>query len=302
MFQAWLDDAGKDDISPVYLLAGYSARAQVWKDFADEWQEELDRPPKLRWLHATEAYNLKGEFGFDKETQTPSPWRIAYGTSNERARDERLLKFADIAIRHLSPESDSYGLVWMLRHTDYDYFIRRLGALPTATLKDISDLGTKVQNPYFLSFQKILGQELKLRVAQALLTGSAEKTEVLFDCGIDNPVNLEEAFVNFMKVVEMDDVRFLSFFENTKPEYRDDQCNPPLQIADLLAWHIRRMCLNLSRGDTTYDDPVWQRLHESGLIKYWTFRMGPEDWERILTHVRVHTLLDLGFALPAFRP
>ncbi|MGD0291480.1 MAG: DUF3800 domain-containing protein [Candidatus Binataceae bacterium] len=301
MFQAWFDDGGKDDVSPIYLLAGYSARVQVWKDFAAEWQNELVRSPKLKWLHAIEAYNLKGEFGFDKETGTPSEWVIAHGRGNRDARDRRLLNFVDIIVKHLRPETDSHGITWLISHREYDDFTARLAAVRTATIKDIEDLRTKARNPYFISFQKVLGQELKLRTAQAILTGRNEKTEILFDCGIDNPSNLEEAFDNFMQVLRLDDPRFLNHLQNAKPEYRDDKCNPPLQAADLLAWHIRRMCLEVSRGSTKYEDPVWLRLHDGNLIKYWDFRYEASDWDRILTRVRVKALLGLGIWLPPLR-
>src|SRR5260370_14577913 len=52
VFQAWFDDSGKEGIaqSPVYLLAGYSARIEVWNDFADEWQDELNQTPRLAYL------------------------------------------------------------------------------------------------------------------------------------------------------------------------------------------------------------------------------------------------------------
>jgi hypothetical protein len=311
VFQAWFDDSGKEGKaqSPVYLLAGYSARVKVWEDFADEWQDELNQSPKLRWLHATEAYGLKGEFGFDKDTQTASEWTRVHGRGNKGARDERLLKFAKIIVKHLRPNDESHGVTWAVSHTEYDDFLTRLTSSSTATIKDIEEIQRYAKYPFYLSFQKILGQELKLRVAKALATNTTEKTEVLFDEGIDDPARLEEGFKAFMEAVRLDDPRYLNFFQNTKPEYRNDECNPPLQAADLLAWHLRRMCLEISRGATKYDDPVWNELrrdlidpNDPAAVKYWDYRYEAEDWERILKRIltrrRINTLLDMGIALP----
>jgi hypothetical protein len=299
VFRAWFDDSGKEGItqSPVYLLAGYSARLDVWNDFTDEWQSELNQAPRLNYLKASDAYNFEGEFGFDKKTQTPSEWITIHGRRNEDARDERLSKFVKIIAKHLRPP-ESYGLTWLLAHGEYQNIIDRLAALPTATIRDITEMRERVKNPYYLSFQKVLGQELKLRVAQGLFTGSVEKTEILFDNDIDSQANLEVAFKEFVKMVREDDGRYLNFLQNTKPEYRDDKCSPPLQAADLLAWHIRRMCLELSRGAHRYDDPIWLELHENSGIKYWDFRYEASDWERIFTNVRVNALLDFGLWLP----
>jgi hypothetical protein len=302
VFQAWIDDSGKDGKaqSPVYVLAGFSAPKGVWEDFADEWQEELNQAPTLRYLKASDAYNLEGQFGYDKETKQPSEWVKAHGRGNKKARDQRLSKFVEIIAKHIiSP--NSYGLSWMLSHQEYEHTVRKMRALPTATLKDREEIGRFFKNPYYLSFQRILGIELTLRAAQAMFFGRVEKTEILFDEGIDNPTILEEAFRQFVQVVRMDEPAFLNCLQNKTPEYRDDKCNPPLQAADLFAWHIRRMCLNVSRGDREYNDPTWAQLHETSGIKYYDYRYEAADWERILTRVRVTTLARLGLLVPPIR-
>ncbi len=300
MFQAWFDDSGKEGIkgSPVYLLAGYSARVRVWKDFTHEWQTELDQYPRLKFIHAKEAYGWKGEFGADKYGQD-SEWTATHGRRNRKERDARLLKFAKIIVKHLQPDNDSHGVTWLVSHKEYSDFVGKLSKVKTATIQDHRDF-EKIKNPYYLSFQKVLGQELKLRVAKGIFDGDVEKTEVLFDEDIDNPYNLENGFKDFMEVLRLEDPRFLNFFQNKKPEYRDDKLNPPLQAADLLAWHLRRMCWEISRGATKYDDDVWRELSENG-IKYWDFRYHAADWDRILTNVRMNALVQLGFAMPPIR-
>lgn len=304
MFQAWIDDSGKDGKaqSPVYVLAGFSARQDTWKDFDDAWQSELNQPPRLRYLKASEAYNLEGEFGYDKKTRTESEWIKAHGRGNHRAVDERLLRFVKIITEHFAPTPiDSYGLTWTISHLEYEDTIRRLKSLSTATIKDIQEIEHHIRNPFYLSFQKVLSHELTLRAAQNIYLRTTEKAEILFDEDIDNKANLEKAFNEWVQVVRLDEPRWLNFLQNKTPEYRDDKCHMPLQAADLLAWHVRRMCLEISRGATSYDDPVWSALHETSGIKFWDFRYKAADWERILTRVRRNALSALGFFLPSNR-
>jgi hypothetical protein len=298
VFQAWFDDSGKEGIkgSPVYLLAGYSARVRTWEDFADDWLAELDRPPRLKYLHAREAYGWKG---VDFDPYANSEWNAAHGPKNRKARDERLVKFAKLIVKHLQPGNDAYGLSWITTHQGYNDFIDHLSRVPTASIKDREEL-QRVKNPYYLGFQKILGQELKLRVAQGSARGIVEKTEILFDEGIDDWDNIEEAFKQFIRMLETrEDPRFLHYLQNKEnPDTRDDKRNPPLQASDLYAWHVRRIHWEVDRrGVTKYEDPVWVELRENG-IKYYDFPYNTGDWDRILTNVRIGALSALGIWLP----
>ncbi len=303
VFRAWFDDSGKDaPQSPVYILAGFSAHIDIWNDFTDDWQDELNRVPRLRYLKASDAYNFENQFGFDKDAQKPSEWRQFHGKQNVAARDERLSRFVKIIAKHLAADTiDSYGLTWMLSHREYEDLIQRMRSVKTATVKDLQEIERYIRNPYYLSFQRILRDELLLRAAQNKYRGTTQKTEILFDEGIDNPANLEKAFREFLEVVRLSDPEWLDFVQNKTPEYRDDKCNPPLQAADLLAWHIRKMCLEISRGATSYNDPVWLELHENSGIKYYDYRYEAKDWDRILTRVRLNVLRSLGIWVPPER-
>jgi hypothetical protein len=289
VFQAWFDDSGKGkDQSPVYILGGYSAPIEVWKNFAEEWQEELNQKPRLKWLHAIEAYNLSGQFGFDKKTKTLSEWARVHGRGNEQARDERLVKFAKIAVKYLgrTPDIDSYGLTWMLAHCEYDAMMDNIKRHASAL--DRRELSRRAKNPYYFSFQKIIGLELKLRVAQAIYKQHAE-THILFDEDIDSKGNCEDAFKQLVKSIGEDDARYLNFLENKTAEFRNDKYHMPLQVADLLVWHQRIMCINASRGIREYNDPVWKELRrdesDPTAIKYFDYRYELGDWERITKKV-----------------
>jgi Protein of unknown function (DUF3800) len=301
VFQAWFDDSGKEGAnqSPVYLLAGYSARTRVWEDFADDWQTELNRPPRLRWLHATVAYNLKGEFGYDKN-RGPSEWTSFHGRGNKKARDERLLRFAQIITKHLHPQTDSHGITWVLQHVEYTAFLDQLSKVVVANKADLEEL-KRVKNPYYLSFQRVLIHEHTLRAASGIATGVREKTEIFFDEGIDNKDNLEEGFKQFMSAAAQEAPQILPFFQNKKPEYRDDKDKSPLQAADLLAWHVRRLCRDVFRGAKQYNDPVWRELYGQKKIKYWDFRYTASHWNKILVDIRAQQLRSFGIWLPPIR-
>jgi hypothetical protein len=189
----------------------------------------------------------------------------------------------------------------MLAHREYEAMFDLITSLPTATIRDISELRQRIRNPYYLSFQRVLGHELTMRVAQSLMLGYREKTEILFDEGMDSPENLEFAFQQFVEVLKLEEPIFLDSLQNKRAEFRDDKCNPPLQAADLLAFHLRRMYLEVSRGVTKYDDPTWLELHENSGIKYWDFRYEAADWERILMRVRLSALSRLGIWVPPRR-
>ena len=304
-FQAWFDDSGKGAAnSPVYCLAGYSARIEVWQDFVDEWRIELDQSPRLKWLHTVDAYNFRGEFGCDEKTKVLSEWVKAHGPRNKVARNERLTRFAKIITKHLTPASESHGLTWLAKHTEYDDFVRQLTNVKTATIQDLKDL-ERIKNPYYVSFQEVLGQELKLRAIKWLPTHQNEQIEILFDEGIDDLDRLEAGFKDFVEVVRSSPVPAIDYLQNKTAEFRDDKKNLALQASDLLAWHMRRLCYDIWKGNERGDDPVWNELrrdlidsHDPLAVKFYDVRYETKDWNRVLTNVRVTALRQLGILLP----
>jgi hypothetical protein len=298
-FQAWFDDSGKEGIqgSPVYLLAGFSARVPIWKAFADEWQTELNQPPKLQYVHAREAYGWKGP---DFDPREPSEWNAAYGPRNRDERDKRLVKFAKLIVKHIRPE-EAYGLSFITTHQGYGDFTAKLARVQTTTIQDHEEFEL-LKNPYYLAFQKIIGQELKLRMAQGLYRGVVEQTEVFFDEHIDEWENLEFGFKQFVRMLETTEPNALQYLKNKKtPEGMDDKQHLPLQASDLYAWHVRRIFWEVNRrAATRYDDPVWRELRDNG-VRFYEYRYQGEDWDRILTHARVTALQQFGIWTPPRR-
>jgi hypothetical protein len=84
--QVAIDDSnrGQED-APAFILAGFIATVPRWTDFADAWQDELEREPKIIGpLKASEAINLKKNF---------AGW-------TDHERDERLLSFVKLIQGH----------------------------------------------------------------------------------------------------------------------------------------------------------------------------------------------------------
>ncbi len=84
--QVVIDDSNKgQENKPAFILAGFLATVANWENFADAWQEELDREPNITLLKSSEALNLKKNF---------RGWR-------EAERDRRLLAFVRIIRQHV---------------------------------------------------------------------------------------------------------------------------------------------------------------------------------------------------------
>jgi hypothetical protein len=203
--QGWFDESGKEGwprkgTSPVFLLAGYVAPVRVWAKFADAWQDELDRPPKLNALHTKDAYR------FDKEFGEGSAWANQWGSRNEHERDKRLLAFAQIIEDHLKPIWSPYGppdrlrLTWMVSHDEYADFKKMMKNHPKATPKELKI----IREPYYLSFQYVLGSCLKYKN----FTRTRDETiQILFDYGMDAHKRLKLAFEQWIEVVRLSEPR-----------------------------------------------------------------------------------------------
>lgn len=236
VLQAWFDESGKSrNEGPVYLLAGYVGDAEMWKDFADDWQRELDRNPRLPYLHVKESQLFKG--------MTPEE------------REQRLLGFVSI-IEKYKPK----GLTFMLRHADYQEFSRILAMHPLITAAE----RRMTKNPYYHMFVSVLGATFLKHVEKCEASATEEPIEILFDEGMDRLARLKLGFESFIETVKRRKPETLPLLVNKHFEARDDKLFKPLQACDLLAWHLRRLCTEIGAGRITkgmdYDNPIWQAL------------------------------------------
>jgi hypothetical protein len=57
--QAILDDSGKDELAPAFVIAGYITTTNDLMDLADRWEALLDKDPVLTYLKAYEVFGFK---------------------------------------------------------------------------------------------------------------------------------------------------------------------------------------------------------------------------------------------------
>jgi Protein of unknown function (DUF3800) len=279
-FQAWFDESGKEGwpapkTSPIFVVAGYIAPVRVWAKFADEWRAELDRFPKLDFLHAKDSY------GFEKEFGMGSAWEAHWGHRNELERDKRLIAFARIIDRHLRPIWSPYGapdrlrLTWMLKHDEYRDFKATMKNHPAANKHELK----YIKNPYYLSFQYVLGSCLKYK---NVTRSPEERIQILFDEDMDNKRRLEDAFDEWVRAVRLSDAHLIPQLVNKKAEFRNDRDHPELQAADLLAYHIRKWIMEVAiHGDRDYDkNPLWRMLNSES-VESLNLQYHAEQWKQL---------------------
>jgi len=230
MMQAYFDDTGKSGSDPIFILAGFKARAKNWAALSDAWQVALDKKPKLKFLKARDAYNLK-----DKKSQF-------FGWS-EKERDKRLVEFAKIVKRYVS-----VGMTFSIPNDDFHLVFDWISNLPHPNYRT-------VKNPFFLAFLALTGVLLH-RHAESR---TRELLEILFDEGIDSTKRLKRGYEGFVEVVRRESPDIYDLLVNKEARFADDKIVRPLQASDLLAWHYKKYSEATING-LKYADPVWLEL------------------------------------------
>jgi len=97
MLRAFFDDSGRGQ-EPIYVLAGFVARAEAWARFSDKWTEALHQSPRIEYFKMYEANTRTEQFkGWTEET-----------------RNQKMLVLAQIIKEHVL-----CGLSVVMRHKDY---------------------------------------------------------------------------------------------------------------------------------------------------------------------------------------
>ncbi|WNV10924.1 DUF3800 domain-containing protein [Tardiphaga sp. 709] len=149
MLQAFIDDSGWDGNSPVFVLAGYVAKAEQWAAFSKEWQVILDRqePSRIGVLKTKDIYRNR------------VPNTSFHGWTDDQ-RDARLKSFIEAINRYAM-----HGIVSVIPLEPYQRLMK--GKFNP----DILD------RPYFLSFFGVIVNLLKLTHRLKL----DDKLEIVFD-------------------------------------------------------------------------------------------------------------------------
>jgi len=76
MFKAYADESGRGD-PRIFVDAGFTATADQWASFSDEWEAELKTPPAIPIFKAAQALGKQGFFRrLTKEERDAKVWRL----------------------------------------------------------------------------------------------------------------------------------------------------------------------------------------------------------------------------------
>lgn len=205
--QAYIDDSGMLGTDPVFVLAGYIAKAERWAEFSTAWKKHLCESPSIAYLKMAEAVKLDGQFRH---------WEAS-------ARDEKLRGCVEI-IKRCAPQHAIHCAI------DLDAYQKRRS-------RSYAKEGP-VSHPY------LLGSHIMLSAVcyEILDSFSNEQIEVIFDTHLIFAPRLKlwyPVIVEAMGCSKDEDIRHLSKTLPPDPMFRDDEQYVPLQASDMLAWLFR---------------------------------------------------------------
>lgn len=202
LLQAFTDDSAAQVGDKRLYLAGYLHRADVWASFSRDWHKELKAWPAIKYLKASEAHHLSGQFHH-------SQW-------DEQMRNAKLAKLAAI-IAHYQPVS---------------YEFSTNGKLFENELKPVSPYGFGRLH-FTMCFAVVSG--VSRFTAESPVRAPIQ---FIFDeqQGVDTDV--EMFFAEMLKALPTEVQSLIDGLPMFKSEKELQYA--PLQAADLLAWHLRR--------------------------------------------------------------
>ena len=201
VLKAVIDDSGTDMQGGPYLLAGFCSTVEKWADFSNDWVKELAKPPKIEYLKMAEFYSKK-------------EGQFAGVKKEHRAEKLRSL----ISIINKYAEFDCSCGVY---YPDFQNILEPL--LPMKHNKPYSGCSQALMSIFATHYEHL---------------GHKEPINFVFDIQ-------EEHSPKFLFLHEWakNNLQPLPAFNTLigKIDHEDDKQFPPLQAADILAWHIRRV-------------------------------------------------------------
>jgi hypothetical protein len=117
--QAYIDDSTEP---PIFVLAGFVARAEEWAKLTIRWQSTLDQPPRLEYFKMKEGNALRGQF---------TGWTA-------QQRDKRVAEFVGIVKDHV------LITIYSVVHQRVYRSVMR------------GELAKQLDNPYWLMYHSIM--------------------------------------------------------------------------------------------------------------------------------------------------
>ncbi|HEV7264157.1 MAG TPA: DUF3800 domain-containing protein [Falsiroseomonas sp.] len=162
VLHVYIDDSGQTE-PPVFVLAGYVARAERWAEFSDAWKAALAGPPALDYFKMHEAFKREGQF---------KGWTV-------EARDKRLRLLAGIIREHVLA-----SVAVTVRHEDY-----------RTALKGVVD--PFLDRPYFVLYHTIMFRLLQWE----LENGIDEPVDFIFDEQMHDSDEVQAGFSKLLEAL-----------------------------------------------------------------------------------------------------
>ncbi len=198
--KAFIDDSGKND-PPVYILAGFIARAEQWGDFNDAWRAALDEPPGLEYFKIKDAFSGEGAF--------------AHWPRDRGLRIARVKSLASIIESHVLTAISA-----SVRHDDYNEVYK-------------GSVSKVLDSPYYMMFYSILIQAFDWMRANNI----DDTIDFIFDEQMHDSDNVMAVWTRFFDSLPPE----LQKLVGSRPSHESDLKMLPLQAADLLAGSLRRI-------------------------------------------------------------
>ena len=87
--QAYIDESGSHDESPVYVLSGFRSTVEKWAEFALEWRKVLYAKPRIEYFHFNEVFRKnRGEFASFDDADRFSKVHLLIKVINKYAEED----------------------------------------------------------------------------------------------------------------------------------------------------------------------------------------------------------------------
>lgn len=233
MLQVFIDDSGKQDQSPVQVLAGYLASAEQWTVFSNEWQDVLD------------AHGIEGAFHMS------DAWRLSrkFQKSGSLSRDSAVVQLTECIKRNVE-----FAFVSSLPFEAYNHWFLA------------KELKHPAIRPYFFGFYTMVTQVYSF----AFRRHYNNRIEVVFDeQGGESQSYILSAMEHYRYIAE----KSWGDLVIPNPTFQRDTEALPLQAADMLAWLVRRDAYNAKRKKDRSKLPealiLGEALSMPNFIKLW---------------------------------
>jgi hypothetical protein len=145
VWQAFFDESGESEHSPVLVLGGFLAPYVRWQKFTKQWKLMLGKNPDIKYFKMNEAEKLRGQFRGWSEKDKNERVRLAYRTIEDHVSFQ-VSCIVDIEALHRIVPKEELG-------------------------------GRKQPNPYYVAFSAII---TKITQYQRMI-GVSEKIDFIFD-------------------------------------------------------------------------------------------------------------------------